>query len=95
MARAVGSGDLFRSLVEHSNDVIFLLDPEGLVTSANPAVEQILGFRSEETVGTNFLEYLAPADLERAAALFARLLGGADVVSEELELVAKGGQSVL
>jgi diguanylate cyclase (GGDEF)-like protein len=45
-------------------------------------------------VGTNFLEYLAPADLERAGTLFARLMAGADVVSEELELVAKGGQPV-
>ena len=93
-ATSVSGDDRYCRLCARSNDMIFLLDLEGIVMSVNPAAERIIGFRPEETVGTNFLVYLAPADLERAGVLFARLLAGADVVSEELELVAKGGQPV-
>lgn len=93
-ATSVSGDDRYSRLCARSNDMIFLLDLEGIVMSVNLAAERIMGFRSEETVGTNFLEYLAAADLERAGVLFGRLLAGADVVSEELELVAKGGQPV-
>lgn len=83
--------DRYQGLVERSNDVIFLLDLEGVVVSVNNAGTAILGYLPDETVGTQFLTYLAPADLERAGALFAKLLNGADVVSEELQLIAKDG----
>ena len=88
------ASDRYSRLVERSNDMIFTLDPEGTVTTANPAAERILGFGPEELVGSSFMEYITPGDLERAGALFVLLAAGADVVNEEFELVAKDGHRV-
>ena len=89
----LGEGS-YQRLFERSNDMIFVVDLAGIITSVNPAAERILGFSSEEIRGTHFIEYVAAADGERAGALFARLVAGADVVSEEVELVAKDGHRV-
>ncbi len=37
--------------VEHSNDAIFVTDPSGRITYANPAFEQVYGFTEEEALG--------------------------------------------
>jgi PAS domain-containing protein len=39
---------LFRTFVEHSADIIVLLNLEGIITYINSAVEKILGFKPEE-----------------------------------------------
>ena len=86
--------DRYRRLLENSNDMILTMDLRGVVTAANPAAERILGFSPEELVGTNIMERLAPGELERAGALFARVAAGADSVREEFEHVARGGHRV-
>jgi diguanylate cyclase (GGDEF)-like protein/PAS domain S-box-containing protein len=93
-ALPLSGDDRFKRLFEHSNDMVFFLEPEGITTMVNPATERIMGFGPGETIGTNFMEHIAPADRARAGALLARLLAGTDVVSEELELVAKDGHQV-
>ena len=93
-ASPVSSEDRLKRLFERSNDMIFFLDPDGIVTLVNPATERIMGFGSGEAVGTNFMEFVAPADHERAGALLARLVAGADVTNEELGVVAKDGHRV-
>jgi len=37
--------------IEHSNDAIFVTDPQGVITYINPAFEKIYGYTREETVG--------------------------------------------
>ena len=86
--------DRYRRLVERSHDMILTLDLGGTVTTANPGAERVLGFSPEEIVGTNIMEYIAPGDLERAGALFARIAAGADFVNDEFEHVAKDGRRV-
>jgi diguanylate cyclase (GGDEF)-like protein/PAS domain S-box-containing protein len=80
--------------VRRSNDMIFVVDLAGIIRSVNPAAARITGFSSEEMLGTHFGEYVAAADGERADALFARHVAGADVANEEVELVAKDGRRV-
>jgi diguanylate cyclase (GGDEF)-like protein/PAS domain S-box-containing protein len=87
--------DRFKRLFEHSNDMIFFLDLDGIVASVNPVTERMMGVGSGETVGSNFMEFIAPGDRERAGALLAGLVAGADVTTEELEVVAKDGHRVL
>jgi two-component system sensor histidine kinase/response regulator len=52
------SEEKFRSIVETTKDWIWWIDAQGRVLYANPAVEDILGYRPEELLGTNILNLL-------------------------------------
>ncbi len=58
------SDQRFRALIEHSNDAISLLTPEGIVTYASPSTERVTGYSAEELVGRNGFEFVHPGDLE-------------------------------
>ena len=64
----------FRALVEHSLDIIVILNLEGIVTYINPAIERVLGYKVEERIGANVLEVIHPDDLiplaDKTAILF-------------------------
>jgi PAS domain S-box-containing protein len=65
---AAGSDQLFRILVQGVVDyAIFLLDPDGRVTTWNTGAERITGFRPEEVVGSHFTRFYVEED--RAARL--------------------------
>jgi diguanylate cyclase (GGDEF)-like protein/PAS domain S-box-containing protein len=57
----------FRALVEHSLDIIVILNLEGIVTYINPAIERALGFKVEERIGKSTLEVIHPDDLKYLA----------------------------
>ena len=57
----------FRALVEHSSDIIVILNLEGIVTYINPAIERALGYKVEERIGANTLEIINPGDLQYLA----------------------------
>ncbi len=52
----------FRSLIEHSTDIIVVLDPKGTITYVNPAVERVLGYSPEERIGKSSLDLIHPED---------------------------------
>jgi diguanylate cyclase (GGDEF)-like protein/PAS domain S-box-containing protein len=93
-ASPVWSESYYRGLVERSHDMILTMDLGGIVTAANRGAERVLGFNPEELVGTNIMNYLAPGELEKARALFARSETSTDVLKEEFEHIAKDGHSV-
>ncbi len=43
----------FRKAVEHAGHAIFLTDPDGTITYANPAIEQVTGYEPDEVIGAN------------------------------------------
>ncbi|AQL42413.1 hypothetical protein BV210_06660 [Halorientalis sp. IM1011] len=43
----------FRKAVEHAGHAIFLTDPDGTITYANPAIEDVTGYTPAEVVGEN------------------------------------------
>ena len=58
------SDERFRLLLEGVEDyAIFLLDPEGRVTSWNFGAQRILGYRDEEISGHSFERFFAPSDV--------------------------------
>ncbi len=58
------SEELFRLLVESVRDyAIFLLDPEGRITSWNAGGERLKGYRREEIVGRHFSVFYPPGDI--------------------------------
>jgi len=56
----------FRLLVEGVQDyAIFMLDPAGCVTSWNAGAERLLGYHSEEILGSNLARFSAAPDVRR------------------------------
>jgi PAS domain S-box-containing protein len=54
----------FRSLVERVKDyAIFMLNPEGMVTSWNAGAEKIKGYSTEEIIGQHFSRFYSAEDL--------------------------------
>jgi PAS domain S-box-containing protein len=55
----------YRLLVEGISDyAIYMLSPEGIVTSWNPGAERFKGYRADEIIGRHFSEFYTPEDRE-------------------------------
>ena len=65
---------LLQALLEHSSDVIALLDASGTIRYTSPPVVRLLGFTPDELAGRNAFDLLHPDDLARCRALFSDLL---------------------
>jgi len=55
----------FRSLINNSNDLIRILDKDGLIIFDSPSSERILGYPEGYFIGKSPLEFIHPEDLER------------------------------
>ena len=53
----------FRSLIEHSSDIITVIDPQGVILYESPSVERLLGHRPGDLIGTRFASLVHPDDL--------------------------------
>ena len=54
--------EYYSSLVENSNDVISIVEKDGTIRYQSPSVEKIFGYKSEEMIGKNILEFIHPDD---------------------------------
>jgi PAS domain S-box-containing protein len=59
----------FRSLIEHSSDVVAVVDTDGTIQYVSDSLKQVLGYVPEDMVGRNFLDKVHPADLEQIKAV--------------------------
>jgi PAS domain S-box-containing protein len=91
------SEERFRTLIEGVKDyAIYMLDPEGRVTTWNAGAERIEGFQSDEIVGQHFSCFFTPEDVaagKPALALEAAVRDGR--IEEEGWRVRKGGARYL
>ena len=55
-----------RRIFETSQDLILISDPRGLLVQVSPSVETILGYRPDEMIGRNGIEFIHPDDLDQA-----------------------------
>ncbi len=60
----------FRALVQHSSDVITILEVDGTVRYVSPSVERLLGHYADDVVGTRLTELIHPTDIPKALAAF-------------------------
>src|SRR5687768_16455533 len=59
------SEERFRLLIEGVVDyAIYMLDPEGIVTSWNAGAQKMKGYRPEEIIGKHFSRFFGPADID-------------------------------
>src|SRR4051794_18746426 len=61
----------FRSLVQHSSDLITVLDSGATVIYQSPSIERVLGYTPDEVVGTRFDRLLEPGEEGRLLHLLA------------------------
>ncbi len=55
-----------RSLIEHSFDLLLLIDRRGNILYIGPSVERMLAYTPQEALGTSIFDYIHPDDLKRA-----------------------------
>src|SRR3989442_847414 len=80
------SEEHFRSLIENATDIITtVLDLDGTLRYASPAVERLLGYKPEELIGRNISEFTHPDD-ETATSRLRANADSQDNVPVSLEL---------
>ena len=58
-------------LFRFASDIFTVLEADGTIRYESPAIEEVLGYRPQDLVGKNALEYVHPEDLERVLDAFA------------------------
>lgn len=87
------SEERYRTLIENANDLVFTLDLDFRITSANPAVRQLLGYSPEELIGTPLGQYVPPEQLSKHQDMLRRKLTGATTTTRyEMQVVGRDGQ---
>jgi PAS domain-containing protein len=56
------SEEHFRALIENTNDMIWIVDSEGIFTYVSPSTQRILGYSPEELMGVNAFDFIHPED---------------------------------
>ena len=70
------SEQLYRTIIEYSNDMVWTLDTEGIFTFFNKQSEKIGGYKLEELKGKHFSPLIIEKDLSRANDIFHNVLNG-------------------
>jgi len=82
----------YSDLFENAHDIIYTCDLNGNYTSVNKACEHITGYTSEEALGMNFMEVVAPEYRQKARESHALKLAGKAASTYELDIIAKDGR---
>lgn len=67
MDEAPGASEArYRDLFLNAHDIVYSHDLNGILTSVNQAAERVTGYRPDQMIGKNFLEFIAPEYRQRA-----------------------------
>lgn len=72
------SKEYFQSLIENGQDIITVLDHNGIIRYYSPSVERILGYSHDELIGRDVFQYLHEKDRERIGSIFQDLIAVPD-----------------
>ncbi|ARV59568.1 histidine kinase [Nostocales cyanobacterium HT-58-2] len=81
----------FRTIVENANDLIFVLNLDGIFTYHSPNVTSIMGYSLAEIEGHSVAEFTKPEDLAISAAALQRAAMGEKLTGIEVRLRHKNG----
>src|ERR1051326_2040803 len=62
----------FRSLIEHSSDIVSTYDANGIRLYSSPAIERVLGYAPQELIGQSGFDLLHEDDRQKLSNLFSR-----------------------
>ncbi|WP_462273204.1 PAS domain-containing protein, partial [Methanohalophilus sp.] len=83
----------YKDLVENINEIIYVLDKNATITYISPNVESISGYKPEEVIGKNFVEFVHPDDIEERMEQFRKVFSGIDEPTE-YRFLTKTGDTV-
>jgi diguanylate cyclase (GGDEF)-like protein/PAS domain S-box-containing protein len=66
----------FRSLVQHSSDLITVIEADTTIRYVSPSVQRVLGHDIDDWIGKRFYELMHPHDRDRVMALLANSVEG-------------------
>ncbi len=84
----------YRHLVETSQDLIWSIDIDGLITFINPVVKQSYGYEVQEIIGRAFTNFILPAQIPNLKAAFQRVLKGEPIFQYETSCITKDGSTL-
>jgi len=85
---------IYRVLARSASDFLSVHSADGRCVFASPACEPLFGWKPEELLGTSPYEYIHPEDLEAAADIHRRHLGGEGLLSLEYRLRKRCGSHI-
>ena len=85
----------YRSLVDHAPDMVVGSGLDGILTSANPAVERLLGYTQSELLGRSVWDLFPPEEREPGMENCRRLLAGETPGPRECPILVKGGGTLI
>ncbi len=59
------SEERFRALIEGSTDIISVLGNGGIIQFVSPSTERLFGYRAEEVIGRNIIEFIHPDNRDK------------------------------
>lgn len=72
------------AVLQHTQDLIVVVDDDGTTTYTNPAIQRLLGYTATEREGTNALELLHPDDREAVLERFSTLIDAPERTTERI-----------
>ncbi len=82
----------YRTLVESSLDIVYMVDLEGKVISLNPSFEEITGWSAEEWIGKDYSPMIHPDDLPLLEERRGRALNGEALPRAEVRVFTRSGE---
>ncbi|WP_158023585.1 putative bifunctional diguanylate cyclase/phosphodiesterase [Domibacillus antri] len=81
----------YRLIADHTSDLIYLLDKEGIVNYCSPSVVSVLGYAVDTYQGENWFDRIHPEDVERVRELYRDQMINPGSLREELRYWHKEG----
>ena len=82
----------FRALIEHSSDILTVVDAGGRILYESPSVERLLGHTAGELMGAALEEHVHPEDRHTLATALAQSVDASTPVTAEFRMRARGGE---
>ncbi|ACL04125.1 PAS/PAC sensor signal transduction histidine kinase [Desulfatibacillum aliphaticivorans] len=83
----------YKSLVENINEIVFSTDAQAQITYVSPNIFKVSGFKQEEVIGRNFVEFVYPEDLASRMDQFQKIMEGENQVTE-YRMMGKDGRII-
>ncbi len=80
-----GQREYLVSLIEHSSDIVSVIERDGSIRYQSLAVEKTFGYKTDELIGRNIFEFLHPDDIPALKREFAKFIKKNDSVGPKLE----------
>lgn len=85
----------YKSLIENMKDIIFLIDPGGKIIFSNPSSERILGYKNEEMINKNVIDFIPVEERKRVIEAVAKGMAGQNLSQFQTRAITKSGYRVI